>query len=348
MYIYAILQDPGHNRVYYSRSQALALAELKIACRRFETPCKDVKMLSIAAINYLSFEAHNELSEHDLKILSRLSFVFALFQYSQINGKTYLTPVVQHNYRYIDPKISSILKYPGKTNELFTRMMINVALLSSDFAYDDDIKLLDPIAGRGTTLFEGSVYGYDVFGIELEKKSVHEASVFFKKYLEKERYKHDVSRKKFNGKDRADSSNIMEFAYAQSKEEFKSAHLRKQFSLVEGNTTEADRFYKNNNFNIIVGDLPYGVAHGNVAGKKQTSITRNPKELLSASLAAWNRVLKKGGALVLSWNKFVLPKDEIIHLMSRHNFEVITESPYDEFEHRVDMMIKRDIVVARK
>jgi hypothetical protein len=44
----------------------------------------------------------------------------------------------------------------------------------------------------------------------------------------------------------------------------------------------------------------------------------------------------------------VLPKDEIIHLMSRHNFEVITESPYDEFEHRVDMMIKRDIVVARK
>lgn len=43
-------------------------------------------------------------------------------------------------------------------------MMINVALLSSDFNYNDRIQLLDPIAGKGTTLFEGAVYGFDTYG----------------------------------------------------------------------------------------------------------------------------------------------------------------------------------------
>ena len=82
---------------------------------------------------------------------------------------------------YLDNKISSLLKYQGKTNELFTKMMINVGLLSSDYSYSNTINLLDPVAGKGTTLFEAAVYGFNAFGIEIEKNAVQDSKIFFKK-----------------------------------------------------------------------------------------------------------------------------------------------------------------------
>ena len=60
------------------------------------------------------------------------------------------------------------------------------------------------------------------------------------------------------------------------------------------------------------------------------------------------RVLRPGGALALSWNTFVLPKEEMRRLLSSAGLAVQTGGPYDRFEHRVDQAIKRDIVVAVK
>lgn len=348
MYNYTILQDPGHNRVYYQQAQALAMAELQIASLAFESPCQNIEMLNLADLSYLSFQLENCLSEKDLHILSRLSFAFALFELVEHNQQKCLVPIPKEKYEYVSSKISSLLKYQGKTNELFTKMMVNVALLSSDYSYDDGIQLLDPIAGRGTTLFEGAVYGFDVFGIELEANSVHEASVFFKKYLEREKYKHLADKRRVGANEKSEPIFIQEFEYAQTKNEFKEENATKKLGLVTGNTLNANKYFKSNTFHILVGDLPYGVAHGNVANKKQASITRNPAELLANSLPEWYKVLKKGGVLVIAWNKFVLPKEEITALLLQNNFEVFTESPYDNFEHRVDNAIKRDIVVAKK
>jgi tRNA G10 N-methylase Trm11 len=77
-------------------------------------------------------------------------------------------------------------------------------------------------------------------------------------------------------------------------------------------------------------------------------LTRNPFELLTASLPEWFKVLKKGGVLVFAWNKHLMPKDKLITLLEDNGFDVLYESPYNEFEHRVDMSIKRDIIVAKK
>jgi hypothetical protein len=303
---------------------------------------------NIAGINYLAFDLKKAISEDELNIISRLSFVFALFELMGKDDKKTLLPVQKSNYEYLDPKIGSLLKYPGKTNELFTKMMINVALLLSDFDYSDKIKLLDPIAGKGTTLFEAAVYGYNSFGIEISDKSVHEASVFFKKYLEREKYKHQTEKLKFSIKKNSANQYKQVFDYAPSKEELKSDENRRMLTMVAGDARETSRYFKKNSFHLIVGDLPYGVAHGNISSNKQSSITRNPAELLLACLPEWFKVLKTGGALVLAWNKFVLPKHKIEELLKANSFEVFTESPYDAFEHRVDQSIKRDIVVARK
>ncbi len=345
---YILLQNPGHNRVYYNLADKLALAELSIASQRFSNPCINIKVVEIENVRYLSFETEKELCESDLQIVSRLSFLFALFRLEKLNGKVCFIPVRKVDYKYLDSKISSILKYQGKTNELFTKMMINVALLTSNFSYSDKICMLDPVAGRGTTLFEGTVYGFNVFGIEIEQKSIHETNIFFKKYLQTERIKHKTTNRQIYSAGKAQKNFIDEFEYALTKEELKSTETTKVLGLVGGNSKDAHKYFKNEKFHIIVGDLPYGVVHGNTGANKTGSVTRNPSELLHECLPEWHKVLLKGGVVVMAWNSFVASKQKLSEVFASHGFQVLSQAPYDEFEHMVDKSIKRDIVVAKK
>ena len=138
------------------------------------------------------------------------------------------------------------------------------------------------------------------------------------------------------------------FELARDKNDFKNQDTRKKLTFVFGNSIYADRYFRKDSFHVIVGDLPYGVAHGNVTQKRGPSLTRNPSEFLTACLQAWHRVLKKNGAIVLAFNSFVVSRADLTGLLQEHGFSVFTESPYDEFEHRVDRSIKRDIIAAKK
>jgi hypothetical protein len=285
-------------------SGALALAELRVASTQLEVSCTEIDIKEIKGVRYLSMITDAAISAYDLEVLSRLSFVFALYEAREQGEETLLVPLLQHEYQYLDNKISSLLKYQGKTNELFTKMMINVALLSSDFTHRDKLSLLDPVAGRGTTLYEGTVYGMDVTGVEIDAKSSLAIIQFFKKYLQDERYKYINSRRAVAGKNKAEAVYAEAFEYARSKEEFKALETRKNFSIVTGPSQDSAKYFKNESFHLIVGDLPYGVSHGNTSDSSSRSITRNPSELITECLPQWQKVLKRGGVLVLSWNSF--------------------------------------------
>ncbi|NLT12947.1 MAG: hypothetical protein GXY05_01245 [Clostridiales bacterium] len=340
--MYAILCHPGHNRVYFEQSKKFSVNELTIAASRMQADIGGIGLKSVAGISYVMFESGDELAESDLKILGQLSFAFALYKYRDGIFK----PVELPPFGFIDPNISRILKYAGKTNEVFTRLMINTAIFSSDFALTGDIRLLDPIAGKGTTLFEGLACGYDVYGIEIGENAVTEAYHFLKKYLEKEKYKHQVKLEKQSGSNKSFTAQRYRFSISKSKEAAKE-NLFREFELIAGSSVHAASFYKKNHFNMIVGDLPYGVQHGSVTNQKQSSLTRNPKELLTACLPAWKDVLKSNGIIALSWNTFVLSKKELSKLLEDNGFEIFCGDSYN-FEHRVDQAINRDIVVARK
>ena len=118
--------------------------------------------------------------------------------------------------------------------------------------------------------------------------------------------------------------------------------------MVNGNSKEASNYFKKERFHIIVGDLPYGIFHGNTAEKKGASKSRNPITLLSESLPEWYGTLKTNGCIVLAWNTFLISREKMIALFKAAGFEVFTQPPYDTFEHRVDQSIKRDILVAKK
>lgn len=340
--MYAVLCHPGHNRVYYEESRNFTVNELAIAASKMSAGIDNIGIRRIAGIDYLMFETQRDMTEADLKILSQLSFTFALYKYRD----NVLEPIALPSFGFIDPNISRILKYTGKTNEVFTRLLLNTAVFSLDFDPADSIRLLDPIAGKGTTLFEGLVCGYDVYGIEIGDKVVTEAYHFLKKYLEKEKYKHQVKIEKISGSNKSFTAQRYRFSISKSKAEAKD-NIFTEFELISGNAVHAASYFKKNYFNVIVGDLPYGVQHGNVTNEKQSSLTRNPKELLTACLPAWKTVLMPGGIIALSWNTFVLSKKELTIILEANGFDVLRGDRYN-FEHRVDQSINRDIIAAKK
>lgn len=344
---YAILANPGHNRVYFEESKKLSIAELAIALKKFDYKCGEIEGKDIEDIFYITFSSEKALEENDIEILSKLSFCYALFGIAKIGEEEYLRPIKLLNYRYVDNNVSSILKYTGKTNELFTKMMLNVAIFSSE-CIGEKVRVLDPIAGKGTTLFEALVCGYDAYGIEIADKAVSESYNYFRKYLEVSKYKNRSEQEKISGENKSFSAKRYGINFAKNKDEYKNDGVH-HWEMVSGNSVYANKYFKKNTFDVIVGDLPYGVQHGNVSNqKKGGSLTRNPKELVSSCLPAWRSVLKKGGAIVLAWNNFVLPKEELQELLQKGGFRVLSEDSYSQFEHRVDKSIKRDIVVAIK
>ncbi len=120
---YWILPHPGASAVFFGASQTLAMAELTLCLRTLETPCSAPRITDIAGRPWYAFDAETELTGRDLSRLGRLSSLYALFA----GNETALTPL-DPGWRPAFPEdLSAILKYTGKTNALFTRLMLHIA-----------------------------------------------------------------------------------------------------------------------------------------------------------------------------------------------------------------------------
>jgi tRNA G10 N-methylase Trm11 len=97
---------------------------------------------------------------------------------------------------------------------------------------------------------------------------------------------------------------------------------------------------------VIVADAPYGVAHRSMP--HADSRDRRPRELLAAALPGWAELLRRGGALGLSFNTHVIERDEVAELLAGAGLSVASSSAYRGFSHWVDQGITRDLLVARR
>lgn len=333
MISYLILPHPGVNAVFFDASQTLSLAELSICLRRLDTPCAAPRAYTLAGVRFYAFDAPSPLPPEDIRRLSRLSSLYALFA----TEGDLLRPIACVSDRPFGDDLSAILKYTGKTNVLFTRLMLHVAELSLRYTPKGRLSLLDPVAGKGTTLYEALMRGWDAAGIEIVSKAAHEAAVYFQKYLETEKWKHRAQKAKIYGMP------SWRYTFARDKESLKSASG--EWVMVAGDAKHADHFFGKAAFDIIAGDLPYGVSHGNIVGSR---LIRTPKGLLENCLPAWHAALRPGGVLALSFNNLLFATAEMDALLFQNGFEVIKEPPYDAFAHRVDASIRRDIVIGVK
>ena len=122
---YAMLLAPSVNRVYADQAPRLAAAELKAFAGVLSTSPDEVATTEIGGVPYLTFTA--ALTDADVAHLSNMSAAFALFErQDELLRPVMLTPLARY-----DSDLITIPKYAGKTNEQFTKLLLNLTLLAS-------------------------------------------------------------------------------------------------------------------------------------------------------------------------------------------------------------------------
>src|SRR5690606_1400394 len=350
---YALLLSPSANRVYADQAPRLAVAELAVfAHRALRPPVEDAKPRTIAGVDYLGFAAREPLTGRDVAYLSNLSGAYALFEEAghDPDGGPWplLRPVELNPLAYYDDDLVTIPKYAGKTNEQFTRLLLNVTVLASDRAdgmLQRRLVVLDPLCGRGTTLNQALRYGYDAIGVELDIGHFESYGAFLRTYLRRKRLKHTVRLEPVR-RQRKRVARRMTATVAPTKEAYRAGDVQ-TVTVLHADTRLAGELLRANCCDVIVTDTPYGVAHGSRTAP-YGSPSRHPRELLEEALPGWVRLLRPGGAAGLAFNTHVVARDTVAELLTRHGLEVVEGPGYGDLAHWVDQSITRDVLVARK
>jgi SAM-dependent methyltransferase len=337
-----MLVTPSANRVYADASVRLTRAELEV----FDLTVlggrlSDVGETTLGGVPYLTFTADDELSDADIRYLSNLSTCYALFRHE--NGR--LEPIEVRRLDCLDDDLLTIQKYVGKTNEYFTKLLLNVTIASTTFAHEmleRPFRVLDPLCGRGTTLNQALMYGYHAAGLDLDGKDFEAYAAFIKTWLRRKRLKHtaDVTQVR---RDRKVVARRCDVNLGLDKDAYRAGDTR-SLTVINADTTRAGEFFRPETFDVVVTDAPYGVQHGSHTAR----LRRDPVDLLTAAVPGWTRLLRPGGALGISWNTHVAERDTLAALLADAGLLIRDTAPYQQFRHRVDQAIARDLVVGVK
>ncbi|WP_157253533.1 TRM11 family SAM-dependent methyltransferase [Nonomuraea typhae] len=335
---YALLILPAFNRVYGEASIRLTRSELEVFGRRaLRAEVAEVAEEVVGGVPYVCFETATPLDEHDVALLSNLSSVYALFG---VEGEL-LRPLSVAPLDKLSSDLLTIQKYAGKTNEHFTKLLLNVTVLATDFPLGGHLSLFDPMCGRGTTLNQALMYGYDAYGMDVDGKDFEAYSGFLKKWLRDRRLKHTAETVPVR-RDRALIGRRLNVTFAATKEAFKGGDTQ-QVGVVSADTLRGRDFFRPRSFDVIATDAPYGVQHGSRSGGG--GLSRSPLELIRRAVPVWAELLKPGGAMGISWNTYGGSRDDLAGILEGSGLEV---QKFPDFEHWVDQAIVRDIMVARK
>ncbi|WP_046564986.1 TRM11 family methyltransferase [Micromonospora sp. HK10] len=341
---YALLLAPSANRVYADAAGRLARAELDIFARSgvLDAVPVDGAVQRIGGVEYLTFAAPGPgLGVRDLAYLANLSAAYALFERV---GEDLFRPVPLHPLARYDADLITIPKYAGKTNEQFTRLLLNATLLASASAgamLDRQLVVLDPLCGRGTTLNQALMYGYDGIGVEHDGKDVDAYAAFLRTWLRRKRLKHTTETVPVR-RDRRLVARRFEAVLAPSRDEHRSGTTQR-VTVLHTDTVRAREVLRSRCADVLVTDAPYGVAHGS---RTDQGLSRSPLELLRAAVPVWRELLRPGGALGLSWNTRVAPRAAAEAVLTDAGLRVVGGPGYLDLAHRVDQAIERDVLVA--
>jgi SAM-dependent methyltransferase len=335
---YALLVHPSANRVYADTSAALTVAELGVLARtRLVGRLEAAEPTAIAGVRYVTFDA--DPADGDLTLLGDVSTAMALFE----RGGDSLRPVELPRRDRFDADLLTILKYPGKTNEVFTKLLLNVTVWSGNAVTGRPLRVLDPMCGRGTTLNQVLMNGWHASGLDVDGRDFDTYSAFLRTWLKTKRLKHDADVTPV----RREGIKLGRRLHAEvgaTKEEWKAgAALTVEY--VNTDTLNTRAVHKAASMDAVVTDAPYGVKHASRNGGR---LTRNPLDLLREAVPVWADVLRPGSALGIAWNTRVAARDDALAVLAAAGLEVLDDGAYRAFPHRVDQAIQRDVLVARR
>ncbi|GER87142.1 DNA methylase [Dictyobacter vulcani] len=334
----ALKITPQRNTQYADMTALLAPPEL------LTSPAggliQDIQAITLAGQKYLLVtfdEAHaSQIRSLLSTLIPRLGALSEGYEYFDQLGDIagpLLRPIEPQFTPFIPWEMSEARRYRGKTNETFTRVLLNAAIFAGRYetTSTDRLRILDPLCGGGTTLFLCLALGHDAFGIELNRQDVDTTAVFVRQYLEGERIR-------FKETDERGRRSGRRYQF-----EIGPKGNTRQLVLANGDTRDAVLHMREvvggPHMHAIVGDLPYGIQHfAEIAA------------LLSKALPVWESMLLPGGTLALAWNATRVERTDMLALLQEHTqLQVLNEGPYTQFVHPVDRVIKRrDLLVAVK
>ncbi|MEV0995519.1 SAM-dependent methyltransferase [Nonomuraea sp. NPDC050202] len=334
---YALLILPAFNRVYGESSIRLTRHELAVfSARALDGEILGSEETRIGGVPYVTFETASPLSEPDVHLLSNLSSVYAVFG---LEGDL-LRPLGMRSRDRLSSDLITIQKYAGKTNEHFTKLLLNVTALAGDKGLGDGLQVFDPMCGRGTTLNQALMYGYDAYGMDVDGKDFEAYTGFIKTWLRNKRLKHTAETVPVR-RERALIGRRLNVTFGLSKEAVKAGDVQ-HLTVVNADTLRSREFFKPRSFDVLATDAPYGVQHGSKGG---AGLSRSPLELLAEAVPGWAELLRPGGAMGIAWNTYGGKSTELARILTDAGLQVMD---YPDFEHWVDQAIVRDIIVARK
>lgn len=330
----ALAIAPQRSTLYGNLVRFLAPAELRASPAG--TKLRRCEYATLGGQEYLLIELADELTGAERAALDRLATISARFEFFERIGATagpLLRPITSTWQPFLPAEIVETRRYRGKTSEPFTAALLNFGLFAGGYAgaLDTRLRVLDPLAGGGTTLFTALTRGYDAVGIERERPDVESTDTYVRQFLRGVGipFKRTDERVRGHGRrylftiGRGGDTRTLGLILGDA---------RQPGPLLEGLPGGA-------RFHAVVADLPYGIQHqGQV------------EELLRDAVPRWADTLLPGGTLALAWESSRLKRPEAIKLVegARRGLRVVDVPPFDGLAHRVDRAIKRrDILVVR-
>jgi SAM-dependent methyltransferase len=308
---YALLISQRAEAAFFQSTETVAMAELHSLF-----PHVEAELQSFGEMRFLTFEA----ATGDAEALARLACAQGLFLVHDQGFE----PLASGEGFHLHPDFVWGEKYRGKTNETLTQLLLNVALSHLD---GEATRVLDPMCGRGTTLFWAMRYGMDSIGVEQDGAVLNEVKRAVKKWTKLHRQKHKLAEGWVQKSNRKGEGKFLEM----------SAEGR-SLRLIVGETQRSDDYLHRKPVDIIATDIPYGIQH------MGTKSGRNPLDVLQDAAPVWARCLRPGGVMAIAYNAY-MPKPQAMSAA----FEGLGLTQIDnDFSHRMSESILREVAVFKK
>lgn len=330
----ALLIAPQRSTMYGQLARTLALPELLAS--PLAPRLRGWERCELAGQDWLLLDVDDAATDAELDTLWLLGTVAGVYEHFPQLGEVagpLLRPIASPLDPFVPPAMIETRRYRGKTNELFTTVLLNLAVFASDYAdrAAGHLRVLDPLMGGGTTLFVALVRGYDAVGIEREKDDFDSTNAYVLQFFKELRVPARRMEERVRGAGRRALFTVG------------PRDDPRLLGLVHGDAYDAPELLTGlpggARFHALVADLPYGIQH-------QGQVNR----FLDEGLPRWASALLPGGAMALAWEASGPRRRDAIDRASRHpGLRVVESPPYDAFEHQVDRQIKRrDVLVVRK
>ena len=305
-----LLISPEARSAYFADYLSVAETELRLCC-----PGAAPVLHQVGGLDFF------EIEQGDPEALARLSFVQGMFEVA--GGGLHPLGAAPQWALHRDFIFGS--KFKGKTNERLTQLLLNFGLAVTGKA-PADVRLLDPMCGRATTLLWAMAYGMRAYGIDEDTGAIADVQRNVKKWAKLTRTKHKLETGFLTKKNKRGDGAFLDFKAGGS-----------TLRMAQGDGSAIAATYGKQRFDLIVSDLPYGVQH-------TSNTARNPLDILRKCAVEWGAHLSEGGAAVLAFNANN-PKRKVLE-------DVFSDADWTigdiSAPHRMSESILRDVLVLQR